>query len=196
MITDNYVVKTPATEQPVTLTEVKAWCKITNATEDALITALIKAATEKAEKFTNRVFITRTFTGHISGLDRSPCYEVGVFLTLRRAPLGSVTSVKVLEDDTLETVSSDDYNVKDTGGFPRIVFEEVNDSPDRVPYPYQVEFVAGYGAAAAVPDAIKTAIMEAVCYWHSNRGDCGGGDELPGIAKGILREFKIINTFA
>jgi uncharacterized phiE125 gp8 family phage protein len=195
MITDFYEIETAATEQPVTLTEVKAWCKITNTTEDALLTALIKAATEKAEKFTNRVFITRTITGHISGLARS-CYEVGVFLTLRRAPLGSVTTVKVLEDDTLATVDSDDYNVKDTGGFPRIVFEEVNESPDRVPYPYQVEFVAGYGAAAAVPDAIKTAIMEAVCYWHSNRGDCGGGDELPGIAKGILREFKIINTFA
>jgi uncharacterized phiE125 gp8 family phage protein len=195
MVTDFYAIKTAATEQPVTLIEAKAWCKITNATEDTLITALIVAATEKAEKFTNRVFITRTFTGHISGLDCS-AYERGLFIALRRAPLGSVTTVKVLVDDTLETVSSDDYNVKETGGFPRIIFEEVNESPDLIPYPYQVEFVAGYGAAAAVPEAIKTAIMEAVCYWHSNRGDCGGGEELPGIAKGILREYKIINTFA
>jgi uncharacterized phiE125 gp8 family phage protein len=195
MVTDFYEIKTAATTQPVTLVEAKAWCKITNATEDALITALIVAATEKAEKFTNRVFVTRTITGYLSGLDRSQ-YEVGYYLELRRAPLGSVTTVKVTEDESLETVSSDDYNVKETGGFPRIVFEEVNESPDRVPYPYQVEFVAGYGAAAAVPEAIKAAIMEAVCYWHSNRGDCGCGEELPGIAKGILREYKIINTFA
>jgi uncharacterized phiE125 gp8 family phage protein len=196
MVTDFYEIETAASEQPVTLVEAKAWCKITNSTEDTLITALIVAATEKAEKFTNRVFITRTITGHISGLDCSQ-YERGLFIALRRAPLVSVTTVKVLVDDTLETVSSDDYNVKETGGFPRIVFEEVNENPDSLPpYPYQVEFVAGYGAAAAVPEAIKTAIMEAVCYWHSNRGDCGGGEELPGIAKGILREYKIINTFA
>jgi len=104
--------------------------------------------------------------------------------------------VKVYVSDVLTTVDSDDYNVKDTGGFPRIIFEEVNDRPDSVPYPYQVEFTAGYGVAAAVPSAIKTAIMETVSYWHSNRGDCGGGDELPGIAKGILGEFKISNTFA
>jgi uncharacterized phiE125 gp8 family phage protein len=196
MVTDFYEIKTAATEQPVTLVEVKAWCKITHTTEDDMITALIVSATEKAEKYTNRVFVTRTFTGYLSGLDWSCRYEVGPYIELRRAPLGSVTTVKVTEDDSLETVSSDDYNVKETGGFPRIVFEEINDQPDRIPYPYQVEFTAGYGAAAAVPGAIKTAIMETVCYWHQNRGDCGCGNELPGVAMGILGEYKIINTFA
>jgi uncharacterized phiE125 gp8 family phage protein len=195
MVTDFYEIKTAASTQPVTLVEQKAWMKITNTTEDALITALIVAATEKAELYTNRVFVTRTFTGYLSGLACSQ-YEAGLYLELRRAPLGSITTVKVTEDDSLETVSSDDYNVKETGAFPRIVFEEINESPDRVPYPYQVEFVAGYGAAAAVPGAIKTAIMEAVSYWFYNRGDCGSGNELPGIAKGILGEYRILNTFA
>jgi len=98
--------------------------------------------------------------------------------------------------DVVTTISSDEYNLKEDSGFSRIVFEEVNDSPDRVPYPYQVTFVAGYGANSdAVPAPIKMAINEAVCYWYQNRGDCDGATELPPIAKGILGEYRILNTY-
>jgi uncharacterized phiE125 gp8 family phage protein len=194
MVTDFYEIKTAATEQPVTLAEAKAWCKITHTAEDDIITDLIVSATEKAETINNRVYITRTFTGYLSGLDWSCRYEVGPYIELRRAPLGTVTSVKVYDDETLETVSGDDYNVKETGGFPRIVFSEINESPDRIPYPYQVEFTAGYGAAADVPEVVKTKIKKAVSYCYYNRGDCGGVDS-PAV-ESILKYQKIINTFA
>jgi len=92
--------------------------------------------------------------------------------------------------------SSDDYNLKPSSGFSKVVFEEVNESPDCVPYPYQVAFTAGYGATAStVPDPIKLAIKQIVAYWYKNRGDCGKGDELPGTAKALLREYRIINTY-
>jgi len=194
MINDYYEVTTPAATEPVTLIEAKAWCKKTTTDEDALITALIRAATVKAELFTNRVFVERTFTGFFSGLDCSN--NDGVYIELRRAPLTSVTSIKVMVDDVQDTVSTDVYDVQEESSFSRIIFSDTSNlDPDLIPYPYEVIFIAGYGAAAAVPDPIKTAIMEIVCNWHQNRGDCGEGDEIPGIAKGILSEYRILNTF-
>lgn len=191
---DRYDVIIPAAEDPVTLAEAKAWCKITHSSEDALITALITAATQKAEIFTNRVFVERTFTGFFSHLECSK-FEKGYYLALRRAPLLSVSAVEVTEDDSQVTVSTDDYNTKETPGFSRIIFEEVNHGPDAIPYPWEVDFTAGYGAAADVPKPIKVAIKAAVCYWHSNKGDCADTKELPGISKQLLSEYRILNTF-
>lgn len=193
MNSDFYKIKTAASELPVTKVEAKAWCKVTHTSEDDLFNSLIAAATAKAELFTNRVFVQRTFTGSFSGFECSK-FD-GVNFTLRRAPFISLTSVKVMVDDVLETISTDDYNMQEEHGFSRIIFTATDESPDDIPYPYQVEFVAGYGAASAVPEPIKTAILETICYWHKNRGDCGEGSEIPGIAKGILGEFRILNTY-
>lgn len=191
---DFYTVTVDPAVQPVTLDEAKLWCKVTHTVDNALITALIVAATQKAELFTNRIFIERTIQGEFAGFECSQ-HEKGYFIELRRSPVQSVTSVKVYIDDVLTTISADEYNLKSVHGFSRIVFEEVNDNPDYIPYPYQVVFVAGYGLAVAVLEPVKLAIKEAVCYWYQNRGDCACGDELPGTAKAILREYRILNTF-
>ena len=193
---DDYYESAAVATYPVTLVEVKLWCKVAHITEDALLNSLITAATAKAELITNRLLISRTVTGYFSSLDCSK-YEKGYHITIRRAPVTAVATVKIMIDDVLETIEATEYNLKHTGGFPRIIFEEVNDSPDCVPYPYQVAFTAGYGAAAVVPEAIKTAIKETITYWYRNRGDCTSGNmEIPPIAMGILGEYRILNTFA
>jgi uncharacterized phiE125 gp8 family phage protein len=194
MIDDRYELATPPTGLPVSLTEVKAWLKITHTSEDTLLTALLNSAISKAELFTNRVFLERTYKGYFSALDCS-CFEVGLFITLRRSPVQSVTSVKVYSNDVLETIDTEDYDLKIQDGFSRIVFSLLEYSPDVMPFPYEVVFVAGYGDAADVPAPIKLAIQMMVAYWYQNRGDCGAGDEIPGTAKAILREYRIINTF-
>jgi uncharacterized phiE125 gp8 family phage protein len=203
MINDYYTITSAAAEDPVTLAEAKAWCKKTTDEEDDIFTALISAATAKAELITNRVFVERTYTGYFSGIE-CYCRSVGsytistYYIALRRGPVidtANVTSVTVTVDDSDETVSTDDYNVQLDDGFSRIVFEEINESPDSIPYPYQVAFTAGYGAASAVPEPIKTAIKEIVHYWYQNRGDCDESKEVPNIAKGILKEYRILNTY-
>jgi len=195
---DRYDVIIPPAEEPVTLTEAKAWCKITHSSEDALITALIKSATSKLELYTNRVFVERTFTGFFSGLECSK-YERGLYFALRRAPLLSVSTIEVTEDDVQVTVSADDYNVKETAAFSRVIFSELNNSPDVIPYPWQVDFTAGYGAAADVPEPIKTMIKQYVCFLYTNKGDCAdaGGKTggIPEIVRAIADEYRIVNTF-
>ena len=195
---DDFYEQAAVVTYPVSLAEVKLWCKLSTSTvEDTLLNSLITAATEAAEKYTNRLFISRTVTGYYAFLDGSSDFENGYFITLRRAPVTAVTTVKVYVDDVLTTIEATEYNLKQSnGGFSRIVFEEVNDSPDYGSYPYQVAFTAGYGVATAVPEMIKTAIKETIANWYQNRGDCGSGSELPSIAKGILGAYRISNTFS
>ena len=196
MMLDHYVLSVAPTTLPVLLCDVKSWGRITWDTDDTMLESLMLAATQKAEQFTNRVFIQRTFTGYFECLECPHGYEKGYYLALRRAPIVSVTTVKVYEDDILETISSDDYDLKPTAGFSRIIFSEINNSPDTVPYPYQVEFVAGYGTKTTdVPEPIKLAIKQTVSYWYQNRGDCDCGSEMPGTAKEILGEYRILNTY-
>jgi len=194
MNSDYYDIIVPATGELVTLNEAKAWCKVTHTAEDAIFSALITAGIQKAEKITNRVFLERTFTGFFSGPACSK-FEKGLYLELRRGPLLSVATIEVTVDGAQETISTDDYDVKQSTGFSRIIFNEFGASPDLIPYPLQVDFTAGYGVATDVPEPIKTAIKEAICYWYSHRGDCAAGEELPGIAKGILSEYRIVNTW-
>lgn len=195
---DRYDVIIPAVEEPVSRDEAKAWCKITHGSEDNLIDALIKSATSKLELYTNRVFIERTFTGFFSGLECSK-FEKGLYLAIRRAPLLSVSTIEVTEDDAQVTVSADDYNVKETAAFSRIIFSELNESPDVIPYPWQVDFVAGYGEAADVPEPIKTMIKQYICFLYSNKGDCadagGKSGGIPEIVRAIADEYRIVNTF-
>jgi uncharacterized phiE125 gp8 family phage protein len=183
----------PATE-PVSLCDTKDWCRITHDDEDLLIGSLITAATQKAELFTNRVFIERTITGKFECFQCSP-YERGPFFEIRRAPLASVTTIHVYVDGDSEHISADDFEIKETSSFSRVIFSEINWSPDNIPYPYYIIFVAGYGDRSAVPEPIKTAICQMVSYWYQNRGDCDGIAEIPSIAMGILREYKILNTY-
>jgi len=163
---DDFYEQTAVVTYPVSLAEVKLWCKLSTSTvEDTLLNSLITAATEAAEKYTNRLFISRTVTGYYAFLDGSSDFENGYFITLRRAPVTAVTTVKVYVDDVLTTIEATEYNLKQSnGGFSRIVFE--------------------------------TAIKETIANWYQNRGDCGSGSELPSIAKGILGAYRISNTFS
>lgn len=192
---DLYEVTTPPAEYPVTLAEAKEACRITHSAEDDLITALIQAATLKLETYTNRIFIERSITGYFQSLACSK-WEKNLFLMIRRAPLISVDTVEVTENDAQTSVTTDEYDVKVTAAFPRIIFNgEGSYSPDRIPYPWQVEFQAGYGAAADVPEAIKLIIMQFVCFLYRNRGDCADAPAMPQTVKAFADEYRILNTF-
>jgi uncharacterized phiE125 gp8 family phage protein len=154
MINDYYDITVPAVADPVLLSEVKNWCRITGTSEDAILTGLITATTVRLESYTNRVFSTRTYKGYFSGLSCSR-YEKGPVITLRRSPLISVTSVSVGG----EVIDPTTYEIRQTSGFSRIVFHEIPIHERDEPYPIEVVFTAGY---ATVPEDIKIAIKQYV----------------------------------
>lgn len=192
---DYYEIVDGPAELPITLDEAKAACRITHDAEDVLISALIGAATFKLEDYTNLCFVERSYLGFFEGLACSK-FEKGLFLTTRRAPLIQVDSVNVTENSLQTLVGADQYNIKKTAGFPRIVFNgEGSYFPDLIPYPWQVEFQAGFGDAAAVPETIKMMIKQFVCFLYGNRGDCGDAPAMPDVVKMMADEWRIVNTY-
>lgn len=197
---DFYTITTPATDDPISVKDTKLFLRIdAGITEDdALIQALIKAVVIDGEKFTNRCFVTRTFLGKFQQLETSK-FERWPYIQIRRAPLIAVATVKVMFDGSLVTVSTDDYAIKKSSAFSRILFHETgNLDVDRdVPFPLEITFDAGYGDAKDVPEDIKIALKQHILFLYENRGDVDteGKVTMPRITKALYQNYRILNTF-
>jgi len=197
-----YTVTVPAADEPVTLAEAKAFMRVTSSAEDTLITTLISSATETLEQYTNRYFVVRTVQGDFSTVLVSKT-EVYPYVVVGRAELQTVTSVEVSVNGSFEAES---FQIKKpTHGFSRILFDDLTDQLDDIPYPLQIIFTAGYGDASNVPDNIKVAIMEYVSFLYRNRGDCidkdacsvlQENDGIPPIVRNIMARYRIIEVYA
>jgi uncharacterized phiE125 gp8 family phage protein len=141
-------------ELPVTLAEARAHLRVTSTTEDALILALLYAATEHAEDFTRRRFITQTWE---LVLDRFP-----EEFALPNPPLQSVSSLKYLDEAHVEqTLASSAYQV-DVVSEPGRVTAAIDTSWPSLSEKINavtLRFVCGYGGATKVPFAIKAAVL-------------------------------------
>ena len=199
-----YSVLTPAAAYPVTLAEAKAYLRVTNTAEDTLINSLIIACTNMVENYTGRTLINTTFRGQFSTLTvlKTESWPV---IELMRGPVVSISAVEELVDGSWTDLDADDWALKEMDGYSRILVDpsvtSVADSETIVPYQYRVDFIAGYGAPAGVPDDLKTAIKLAINFFFTNRGDCGecgmGMDAgtLPPESKMMANPYRIRRIF-
>jgi uncharacterized phiE125 gp8 family phage protein len=155
------------TSEPVTLTEAKAHMRVDISDDDTLISSLIQAAREYIEDATHRALITQTWR---LSMDQWPCSDE---ILLPRPPLASVSSITYTNNaNATTTLSSSVYSV-DTDSEPgrvKLVYGE--DWPSdtlATTSPIKVTYVAGYGAASAVPQQFKQAILMLVAHWYENR---------------------------
>lgn len=168
---------TPATEDPITTAQAKAQLRVTYTDEDTNIAAYIAAATQHAQKLTNRQFCTATF----KAVTRNwPCDE----FVLHKNPVQSVTWVKYYdENNVLQTLATSSYQTEfiNEPAIIRILdFPAVYDRPDAI----QIQFVAGYGAAAAVPKQIIQAIQLLMAHFYEHREDVIIGTIVQPLDKG------------
>lgn len=147
---------TAPTTEPVSRTEAKDHVRETGTTQDALIDELIKAARILCENATSRSFITQTWRLTMDDFPRD-----GSPIRLDRPPLVSVESVKYIDSTGVEqTLASGEYVVDTSTLYGEIVlaygatWPNVRAGRGAV----TVNYTAGYGAAAAVPETIKAAI--------------------------------------
>jgi uncharacterized phiE125 gp8 family phage protein len=143
-------------ELPVTVVEAREHVKESSTTRDAEILRLIYAATDFAEQYTGRAFISQTFDYVLDGFP----YESEI--RLPRSPLISVTSLKYRDTANVEqTWATSNYEVDNDEWEPRVVLGDGKSWPDTFVRhdAVTVKFVAGYGGAAKVPYAIQTAIL-------------------------------------
>lgn len=180
----------PATE-PLTTAEAKTHLVVDHSDDDTYIDTLVAAARAYVEQYTGRQLVTATWT---MDLERFPGDD---FIQLPFPPLQSVTSVKYYDlSNSQQTLAASKYVVADsTPGRLRLVSGEAWPQvyPDRA-QAVEVIFVAGYGAASAVPADIKHAIKMLVGHWYENRETVTVGQTSKPVAfatDALLNPYKI-----
>lgn len=200
MILYSKVTEAPANE-PVILSEAKAWLKVDGTDEDAIITALIVAARRMCENYTGLSFVTQT---REIKLDRFPCgfpYKI----LIPYGPVQEITSFAYVnsDGDTTILVQDTDYTA-DLNGYLACVWPLSTmigwPSTKYIANAVTIEYVAGYQNNDSVielqnriPAEIKQAILMQVATLYENRQDeVAGGLEMIGWnSRSILDTIKV-----
>lgn len=157
------LITAPATE-PIDLTTAKLHLRVDSSADDALITAMIIAARESAEKMIDRALITQTWEVVLDSFQDA--------FELRRSPIQSVTSVKYLDSANVEqTLDPADYiaDLDSEPGYVVIGYGKAWPATFLVPNAVRCRYVAGYGNAAAVPQSIKAWMLLAIGTLYMQR---------------------------
>jgi uncharacterized phiE125 gp8 family phage protein len=151
--------------EEITLSEVKEFCKVSTSSDDALLTALITAAREVCENYTNRSFGEREMIAWIDNNNGS------TYL-----PFGPVVEITKVSD--IDGVEITDFKTKGSS-FVQIL------SPTKI---LKIEYIAGI----SLEEVFKTAIKSQILFMYENRGDAQL-DTLQGtspIAQVILNPYR------
>ena len=185
---------------PITLEEAKAHLRVDYSDDDALINALISAATlhvDGKDGWLGRALVEQTWDLH---LDAFPCDAIKIPLP----PLISVTGVFYRDDDGIErTMLSEDYEVDNRSEPGWVVpgddgWPSVLDTINTV----RVRFVAGYAsgedspsdATDYIPMPIKQGILMYVATMYAHRENFVIGQSavgLPWAAEQLLQPYRI-----
>lgn len=180
---------TPATDLAVSLVEAKAHLRVDVSDDDTLITAYITAATELAEQATGRAIMPQTWLLSLDAFPES--------LQLTSTPVASVTNVKYIDTaGTLQTLSSSLYTVSTEDDFAPAQINPVYGtswpSPRDQVNAVTCTFVAGWPAAANVPDSIKAWIKLMVGAMFENRAAASEKQTYAlGFADRLLDRYKV-----
>jgi len=179
------LIKTAPTLKPLGLADVKRHLNIEIGwtEDDTYLDVLIAVATEKVEQFTRRRLVSQTWYSY---LDAWPSEN---YITLPFGQLQSVTGITYttsantattsFTDASLSTTDDFDVDIKSDPG--RIILEYGDSWPSETLWPMnpiQIEFVCGYGGAAAtatvsvaaVPTMIKHAMRLIISDLYEVRG--------------------------
>lgn len=163
------LVAAPA-EALISLAEARQQCQVDpEVTEfDTMLDLLVAAATTHVDGYAGilgRALVTQTWRQDFDGF----CSRLRLPL-----PAAAITSVKWYDDEatpTETTIASTNYELQHDalGSFVRFVDAYSFPSDLAETRAVRVTFTAGYGAAAAVPAAIKQALLLLVGHWFMNR---------------------------
>jgi uncharacterized phiE125 gp8 family phage protein len=158
----------PASE-PITIEEARAWLRVDDTAQDALIAALVAAARRMVERRTNRALLASAWQMTI---DRFPCGDARRAILLPLGPVIAISAITYLDTGGVErTMAPADYRY-DLSREPAPITTEWGKSwPSArdVIGAIAVDFSAGYADAAAVPQDLKLAMQLLVGHWFENR---------------------------
>ncbi len=179
-------ITTPPAAEPVTLQEAKLFLKIDHDAEDTLISAILAAARESAEKYLQLALITRkasVFMDDWPAHDATPWWDgmrEGIAarsikeITMPLAPLQNIDAIRIHNDSGFSVMEANQYFC-DTADVPgRIVFktDTALPEPERIANGIEIAFTAGYGDTPDhVPASIRQGILKLTAHLYTYRGD-------------------------
>lgn len=153
------------TEEPVSFIEAQERLRLPPDQDAAMIEAHIRSARQFVEEITWRALVTQTW-------DVFPQRFYGDRFALPLGKVQSVTYLKYTYSSGVETtVSSSDYHVDTVSEPGQIVLAYGKQWPSatlKAVNPIVIRGVFGYGAATAVPQPIKDAILLLVAHRYSH----------------------------
>lgn len=159
---------TAPTAEPITRanTKIKLGIAAADTTSDTQLDWMIPAARRWVEQRINRALITQTWQLYLDS-----------FPDMIRLPLGNVQSITHIkytaQDGTVTTINAADYQTDLVSIPARLLPSYAAGSwpvaRDNTLNAVDVQFVAGYGLAAAIPEDIIEALYRIVGHWLNNQ---------------------------
>lgn len=174
--------------EPISTATAKAHLRVDTTADDTLIGSLITAARlriDGRDGFLGRALLTQTWD---LWLDAFPGCEIRLPL----APAQSVTHVKYTDTDgVLQTLDTALWQLDTKSTVARLLpaYNEVWPSTRAVPNAVNIRFVAGYGAASDVPQAIIQHLLLVIGHWYENRGAAGAG--IPAAIDAMVMPYRV-----
>lgn len=178
----------PPATTPVSLTEVKAHCRVGDTDDDAVLTALLNAATDHLDGpdgLVGKCMVSQTWCQRLSAF--------GDRMRLTVGPVASVASITYYDADNVQqTLSTSVYQLSRDrcGHYVSLKSDQTWPTTYKRDDAVSVTFVAGV-AADDVPDSLKAAVLMLVSHWDDNRD---GSTEIPSSVKylvGLRREMFV-----
>ena len=207
-------INTAPTGETLTEAEIRNYLRVDDVNELATLQLLRVAARRFFESYTGRSVLTQTLTLFLDDVNdvNDPIYE-GIYnkpdlnfyknyIVLPSPPVQSVSHIKTYDDrDTATTFAASKYYLDKVREPARIVLRTGETFPTalRVANAVEVKYVAGYGAAAAVPQDIKVGMLMHIAYMYDQRGDMKNYQEtinVPPMVKQLYARFKVLDGMA
>ena len=168
----------PANE-PVSLTDAKAWLREDNSDEDLLIQTLLVSARLTLEAWTRRLFITQGW--RLMCDDWPTSKNSPLTIDIAFAPLQSVTAITIYDSNNIASpVASSTYYVSSGEHGGRIRFQTSPPNPGRTIDGIEIDLIVGYGSSPTfIPEPLRRAILLLVAHWREHRGDDNALTALP-----------------
>lgn len=185
---------TAPTDTPISLDDVRRHLRVDHTDEDVTLDTYIDAATQYLDGYAgilgNRALVSQTWQ------QSYPVFTDPLVLPLAPVQPNATISITYYDaDNAPQTLDGAVYRLLANASCgPQILLEPEQSWPptyaraDAV----TVTFVAGYGAAGAVPAPIKQAMLLLVGGWYANRevSASGAWGELPFAVSALLTPFR------
>ena len=163
-----YKIITAATDEPITLAEAKAQCRVEDefADDDTYLTTAISTARDVVEKLTGRFLMDQEVEVYLKEFPSTRRIEIP------KPPLTAVNSLKYYDEaDAIQTLASSSYrvSVNTEPGFLELKADNYWPDTETRFDAVIVNFQAGYASASAVPASIKHAILMMVSDLYTRR---------------------------